>query len=93
VIGDEPINPKEVRSTYLGALDRFVVSLIAGFGEEEGIQTPEEALSAAVRLTQDEDSRGTQWYVHDRQTGITQMFEQGMADGRMSLDDFEAIIE
>jgi hypothetical protein len=93
MISDEPINANEVRSTYLGALDRFVVSLIVGYGDDDGVQTPEEALSAAVRPTQDEDSRGTQWYVHDRHTGITQMFEQGMADERMSLDDFETIIE
>lgn len=66
---------EEIDSTYCGVEARFVVSLIVGYSEEEGVDTPEEAAAAALRLAQDSQNR-TSWYVFDRQTGETTLVEQ-----------------
>jgi hypothetical protein len=66
--------------------DRYVVSLIVGYGEDdfEGQSrfknTPEGALSAALDLTRDDGAPGTIWHVYDLRTGRLHKFEQGEAD-------------
>src|ERR1035437_1185026 len=54
----------ELSSTYVDAKDRFVVSLIVGYNTKNdgsGVTTPQEAVGAALALTTDEGSSGTQW--------------------------------
>ena len=66
----------ELGSTYADADDRFVVSLIVGYGEKDDVSTPQQAVGAALGLTTDDDSPDTQWYCFDRKTGILRMIEQ-----------------
>ena len=66
----------EVDSIYTHQNERFVVSLIVGYGAGDGVDSPELAAAAALALTRDEGSDGTVWMVHDRQTGQTLQFEQ-----------------
>jgi hypothetical protein len=70
---------EEIGNTYVGEQDRFVVSLVVGYGapdETPEVTTPEQAAYLALDLTTDLGSHGTHWYVHDRQTGITHTLEQ-----------------
>ena len=67
----------EVDSIYTHQNERFVVSLIVGYGSPaDGVDSPELAAAAALALTRDEGMDGTVWFVHDRQTGQTLQFEQ-----------------
>lgn len=85
--------PEDVRgkvdSIYVADNDRFVVSLIVGYSDDDldndenegyaALSDEEKALVAArwaLALTTDEGSHGTQWHVLDRQTGETYTFEQ-----------------
>lgn len=78
----------EVDSIYVDVDERFVVSLVVGYGKpdngqpRDGVSTPEEAAAAALDLTRDEGSGDTVWFVHDRTTGRTHQFEQ---------EDFEEV--
>lgn len=76
-------NTEELESTYVDPDDRFVVSLLVGYNPADGhVLTVEEAANAALQLTHDGDSGGTNWYVHDRETKKTVMLEQSSFDGR-----------
>ena len=74
------LDPKELGNTYVGNRDRFVVSLVVGYAEDDGPTTPEQAVKAAIELTTDEGSYSTHWYCYDRQTKILHMIEQGDAE-------------
>ena len=83
--------PLDVRArletTYTIAADprtsRCVVSLIAGYGEDDGVETPEAAAAACLDLARDEGAAGTHWYVFDRITGTMHVLEQGEFDPLM----------
>lgn len=67
---------EEIGNTYVGEKDRFVVSLVVGYSEDDGVETPEEALRSALDLTRDGGSWDTNWYVFDRKTGTMHLLEQ-----------------
>jgi hypothetical protein len=73
---DRKLELNEIGNTYVGARDRFVVSLVVGYEADENIQTPVDALRYALELTRDEGSADTHWYVFDRQTGELHLIEQ-----------------
>jgi hypothetical protein len=57
----------EVGSIYATARDRFVVSLVVGFGAwPRAAKTPLEALRDALVFA---DCKETVWFVYDRETG------------------------
>lgn len=68
-------------SHYVSEKDRYVVSLIVGYGDGDGVSSPEEAAFYALELTRDGGCSGTQWSVLDRVTGETRMLEQSDFDG------------
>jgi hypothetical protein len=70
------VGADEVKTIYVGLDDRFVVSLIVGYSEVDGICSPEQAAAAALSLTRDAGSGDTCWYVHDRTSGETRVIEQ-----------------
>jgi hypothetical protein len=71
----------ELGNTYVDDTDRFIVSLIVGYGPESpSIKTPHQAVGAAFALTTDMDSsHDTQWYCFDRKDGSLHLIEQGDA--------------
>jgi hypothetical protein len=73
----EPFARHEVSSCYVDPDARFVVALIVGYGPQDGVTTPSEAVRAALALTQDLGSLDTSWTVFDRSTGVLQVIEQG----------------
>ncbi len=70
---------EEVDTIYVDPTDRFIVSLIVGYGGDygDGVTTPQLAAAAALNLTNDMGANGTVWHVRDRKTGLTHRFEQG----------------
>lgn len=74
--------PQDVRekldTIYVDPEDRFVVALIVGYqyNPEDGVVGAADAAQAALDLTRDEGSYGTQWFVLDRQTGECRFLEQ-----------------
>lgn len=83
----------ELDSIYADADDRFIVSLIVGYTEEDlaageydnndGTITPQEAAKWALELTRDEGATGTHWFVFDRKTGRMHTLEQSEFDPEM----------
>lgn len=75
-------NPVEVQTIYVSPNDRFIVSLVVGYDDdqmdgEDFPVSPKGALAAAISLTRDMGSPDTIWFVYDRKTGETHEFEQG----------------
>lgn len=72
--------PHEIDSIYVSPQNRFVVSLIVGYGGEEegtdGVTTPERAAAAALELSRDMSASDTVWHVFDRTTGRMHMLVQ-----------------
>lgn len=68
----------ELNSIYCDDKNRFVVSLIVGYGgdEADGVGSAREAAFAALELTSDSGWDDTLWYVFDRQTGTMHSFTQ-----------------
>lgn len=66
---------EETASIYVGDRERYVVSLIVGYEDDE-VKSPLDAARAALALTNDEGASGTHWFVHDRETGERHCFEQ-----------------
>lgn len=71
----------EVDSIYVGEKDRFVVSLVVGYGApgetHKGFpRTPKQAAAAALALTTEIGSHDTLWHVYDRKTGQMHKLEQ-----------------
>ena len=65
---------------YVMEKQRFVVLLVVGYGGHDGVNTAKKAVAAAVKLTQDDGSAGTQWGVFDRKKGTFQTMEQSEVD-------------
>lgn len=86
----------EIGNTYVSKSDRWVVSLVVGYSEQDGIRCPEDALVHALDLTRDGGSWDTHWYVFDRKTGEMYLLEQrnGEPDWREKYlcDECEAFI-
>ena len=77
---------RQTNTIYTTDEDRWVVSLIVSYSEEDtGTKDPvlgiKRACSAALALTRDEGSDGTQWYVYDRRTGIGRFIDQEDFEG------------
>lgn len=80
----------ETESIYVDRKDRYVVSLIAGYTDEdiaedypgddylptEPTERARMAAHYALELTRDEGQRGTAWFVYDRQERWMHSFEQ-----------------
>ena len=73
---------EEVETIYVSPEDRYIVSLVVGYSEEEFSDqsrfpnTPLGAFGGALDLTRDEGSPDTTWFVYDRKTGEMHEFEQ-----------------
>lgn len=62
------LNPSEVDTVYLRPNDRYVVSLVIGYTNDD-VASPEQAVAAAVALNVlDEDAHLTMWHVYDRES-------------------------
>ena len=70
----------EIGNTYVGEQDRFVVSVVIGYSESDGVTSPLEALQAGIRLIEGEGSEDTHFYVYDRKTKQLQLFERSDAE-------------
>jgi hypothetical protein len=82
--GDD-FDREEVGSIYVdgraeGTRPRFIVSLVVGYPESPLLQTPIDALRAALELTRDQAADSTTWFVFDRTTGVLQQFRQANFD-------------
>ncbi|MDW5593011.1 hypothetical protein VSS74_01590 [Conexibacter stalactiti] len=66
----------ETASSYAGWNDRFIVSLIVGYGPDEAA-TAEDACALARDLVVGDGSDGTRWFVHDRAKGTDLVVHQG----------------
>lgn len=66
----------ETASSYAGWNDRFIVSLIVGYGSDEAT-TAEEACALARDLVVGAGSDGTRWFVHDRENDRDVVVHQG----------------
>lgn len=73
----------ETNSIYVDERERFVVSLIVGYSDEEAA-TAEEAAYYAVELTRDEGAGDTVWFVYDRKEQRMHQFEQSQFDTEVS---------
>jgi hypothetical protein len=76
------IESHEIDSIYTGSLDRYVVSFIVSYGEEDFDQSrfensPLGAAQAALELTRDDGASDTIWFVYDRETEMMHQFTQG----------------
>jgi hypothetical protein len=76
VISSEQVLAEEVSTIYVSDRDRYIVSLIVGYGDGDGVTSPHEAADFALQLTTDEGSRDTVWRVYDRETEETFEFTQ-----------------
>lgn len=70
----------ETASIYVDPAERYVVSLIVGYGEDDEVGGPRDAAYHAVDLTRDQGCDGTRIFVFDRHTGQMHSFEQGDID-------------
>ena len=68
---------EEVSSIYVDENERFVVSLIVGYGDGDDVESADVAAAAALALTCDLGATGTVWHVCDRESGTMHQFEQG----------------
>lgn len=82
----------EIDTIYADEKDRFIVSLIVGYSEDDlsgespgevSDITPQQAAAQALDLTRDEGARGTHWFVYDRKERQMFMLEQSEFDGEM----------
>lgn len=86
----------EVDSIYVYRTERYVVSLIVGYSDEDlraedpgrwvGLSSEEQAREAArwaLELTRDDGANGTHWFVYDREEKVMRMFEQDEFDPEM----------
>jgi hypothetical protein len=65
----------ETHSIYVGDRERFVVSLIVGYTDDE-VDSPLAAARAALELTTDGGADGTKWFVYDRASETMRELEQ-----------------
>jgi len=76
LISQEQVAQEEVSTIYAGDRDRFIVSLVVGYGEDDGVSSPRDAAYYALRLTVEDGSEDTVWRVFDRKTGKTYEYTQ-----------------
>ena len=76
VLSSEQVRAEEVSTIYMADLDRYIVSLIVGYAEDDEVTSPHDAAYFALRLTTDEGSTDTVWRVYDRVTEKTYEFTQ-----------------
>lgn len=77
----------DVDSIYVGDQDRFVVSLIIGYTDNEA-RSAEQAGALGLMVTQGPQQRSTVWSVYDRVTDTHSRFEQAeLQDGLDLADD------
>lgn len=69
--------------TYVTVHDRFIVCLEVGYHE---VESPEQAVAAALALTRDLGSTDTQWHVFDRTNGEGVIVEQGDVEDLLTDD-------
>jgi hypothetical protein len=77
----------DVASIYVDDRDRFIVSLIVGYSDDEA-RSAEQAGALGLMLTQGAQQRSTVWSVYDRVTDTHSRFEQAeLQDGLDLADD------
>lgn len=74
-----PFTLDELGNTYVESENRYVVSLIVGYNDNDVI-SPVHAVAAALDLTRNGDSYSTHWWVYDRQTQTLHLVEQEAAE-------------
>jgi hypothetical protein len=88
----------ETATIYVADHERWVVSLIVGYGTDADVSSPLQAARAALELTTEVGSDGTHWFVYDRETGRMHLFKQDEfdpalhdvdADGATGADELE----
>ena len=67
---------KETQTIYVSPEDRYIVSFIVGYEQEDDLYSPRDAAHWALELTRDEGSGGTVWFVFDRKEQVMHRFEQ-----------------
>jgi hypothetical protein len=67
----------EVESDYVNESNRFVVSFVVGYDQDELLKTPREAAAHALSLIVEGDSDANVWHVFDRKSGNLHRVEQG----------------
>lgn len=80
---------EETASIYASHGDRYIVSLIVGY-EDEDTKGPRDAADNAVELTRDGSQAGTRWFVFDRETKVLHTYEQSEFDNRFPNSETEA---
>jgi hypothetical protein len=77
----------DVASIYVDDRDRFIVSLIVGYSDDEA-RSAEQAGALGLMVTQGPQQRSTVWSVYDRVTDTHSRFEQAeLQDGLDLADD------
>lgn len=66
----DAFNRLEVSSVYVSPRDRYVVSFVVGYADDQ-VDSPAQAAAAAVEMVCGEDSGLVHVTVHDRKTGET----------------------
>jgi hypothetical protein len=69
----------ETASIYVEPEERYVVSLIVGYSDED-CASSEEAARAALELVTEIGAGGTRWFVYDRKADGMLSFEQKQFD-------------
>lgn len=67
-----------VFATYADDRERYLVALVVSYDARDA-SSPEHAIELAVDLITGAGSGDTLWSVHDRQTGVRHVIEQGDA--------------
>lgn len=75
----KPFALNELGNTYVDPDNRYVVSLIVGYNNND-VVSPAHAVATALDLTRDGDSCSTQWWVYDRHTHTLHLIEQETAE-------------
>ncbi|MDO8208964.1 hypothetical protein [Conexibacter sp. CPCC 206217] len=66
---------QETASAYCGWNDRWIVSLIVSYGEDDA-DGPLDSARRALDLTRDVDRGGTRWFAFDRLSGQMRVYAQ-----------------
>lgn len=80
VLSQERVRVEDVSSVYLGDRDRWVVSFIVGYAEDDEVGSARDAARCALQLTTDDGRRDIVWRVYDREAEETFEFTQREID-------------